>query len=64
VAFLSPSSSSSSSNGNGDCVEVADPGGAVAMRDSKRQSGPVLTSTAEGWRGFIAGVVSNEPGTR
>ncbi|GHJ34478.1 DUF397 domain-containing protein [Streptomyces sp. TS71-3] len=57
VAFIK----SSYSNGNGECVEVARLGDAVAMRDSK-QPGPVLTSTAEGWRAFIAGVVNDELG--
>ena len=51
---------SSYSNGNGNCVEVAQCGAYVAMRDSKQQSGPVLTSTAEGWRAFIAGVVTHQ----
>ncbi len=58
VAFVR----SSHSNGNGECVEVADLGGAVAMRDSKDAAGPVLTSTVDGWKAFIAGVVSEEFG--
>jgi hypothetical protein len=53
---------SSYSNGNGECVEVACLGCAVAMRDSKQQDGPVLTSTIEGWRAFIASVVNDESG--
>ncbi|MBA0053709.1 DUF397 domain-containing protein [Streptomyces sp. AJS327] len=49
---------SSYSNGNGECVEVVHLDDAVAMRDTKqRGAGPVLTSTVEGWRTFIAGVV-------
>lgn len=51
---------SSYSNGNGECVEVAHLGEAVAMRDSKQQAGPVLTSTVEGWQAFIASVVNDE----
>lgn len=58
VAFVR----SSYSNGNGSCVEVADLGNAVAMRDSKDTTGPVLTSTVEGWHAFIAGVVNDEFG--
>ncbi|MEU3710480.1 DUF397 domain-containing protein [Streptomyces catenulae] len=50
---------SSYSNGNGNCVEVADLGTAVGLRDSKQDAGPVLTSSAEGWQAFIAGVVNN-----
>jgi uncharacterized protein DUF397 len=53
---------SSYSIGNGSCVEVADLGGAVAMRDSKWQAGPVLSSTAEGWRAFVTGMVGDEFG--
>ncbi|MYU56707.1 MULTISPECIES: DUF397 domain-containing protein [Streptomyces] len=54
---------SSYSNGNGSCVEVANLGDAVAMRDTKQHGmGPVLTNTAEGWRAFIAGVVNGEFG--
>ena len=33
---------STRSNGSGDCVEVADLGGAVGVRDSKDHDGPVL----------------------
>ncbi|MFF2813174.1 DUF397 domain-containing protein [Streptomyces sp. NPDC058000] len=55
---------SSYSAGNGDCVEVANLGAAVATRDSKHQSGPVVTSSVEGWRAFIAGVVNGTFGER
>ncbi|MFJ6011183.1 DUF397 domain-containing protein [Streptomyces sp. NPDC092952] len=47
---------SSHSNGNGNCVEVAHLDGAVAVRDSKQQAGPVLTCASEGWQSFIGGV--------
>ncbi|MDT0342435.1 DUF397 domain-containing protein [Streptomyces litchfieldiae] len=53
---------SSYSNGNGDCVEVADLGGAVALRDSKQQAGPVLVSTVEVWQAFITSVGNDEFG--
>ncbi|MEU2246998.1 DUF397 domain-containing protein [Streptomyces sp. NPDC019224] len=48
---------SSHSNGNGNCVEVANLGMAVAVRDSKVQAGPVLTCAADGWRAFVGSVV-------
>ncbi|MFB7913965.1 DUF397 domain-containing protein [Streptomyces sp. NPDC056061] len=47
---------SSHSNGNGQCVEVAHLDGAVAVRDSKQQTGSVLTCAPEGWRAFIGSV--------
>ncbi|MEU5210184.1 DUF397 domain-containing protein [Streptomyces sp. NPDC020742] len=54
---------SSYSNGNGECVEVARLRDAVAIRDTKQHgTGPVLTSTAEGWRAFIASVANGEFG--
>ncbi|MEO3744558.1 DUF397 domain-containing protein [Plantactinospora sp. B5E13] len=46
-------SSRSSSNG-GNCVEVADNlPGQVLVRDSKDQTGPVLTFGPHAWRGFV-----------
>ncbi|MFB7634474.1 DUF397 domain-containing protein [Streptomyces sp. NPDC056149] len=53
---------SSHSNGNGNCLEVAVLGDIVATRDSKQHSGPVVTTTREGWRAFLAGVVNGEVG--
>ena len=45
---------SSYSNPSGNCVEVATGSrGAVAVRDSKNPSGPVLRFTAEQWQRFI-----------
>jgi hypothetical protein len=44
---------SSYSQLNGECVEVArNIPGAVAVRDSKIQSGPVLRLTPAAWRAF------------
>lgn len=40
---------SSYSSGEGQCVEVAVIGGAVATRDSKNPAGPALVFTPEGW---------------
>ncbi|HEY2578633.1 MAG TPA: DUF397 domain-containing protein [Streptosporangiaceae bacterium] len=49
--------SSYSSNGGGECVEVArNPGGIVAVRDSKDPDGPKLTFSPEDWRSFTADV--------
>ncbi|BCL14758.1 DUF397 domain-containing protein [Micromonospora sagamiensis] len=51
---------SSRSSANGQCVEVADNiPGAVAVRDSKDRSGPVLTFGAQDWRRFIDFLKSN-----
>ncbi|MBJ7001479.1 DUF397 domain-containing protein [Streptomyces griseofuscus] len=51
---------SSHSNGNGNCVEVAHLDGGIALRDSKEQAGPVLTSAFDGWHAFVGGVVKGE----
>jgi threonine dehydrogenase-like Zn-dependent dehydrogenase len=42
------------SGGNGSCVEIADLGMAVAVRDSKDRGGAVLVFGVGAWRGFIA----------
>jgi len=43
------------SNGSGgECVEVADPRGRVAVRDTMDRQGPPLTFTPEAWRTFAA----------
>jgi hypothetical protein len=47
---------SSRSAGNGACVEIATLPSAVAMRDSKDPTGPILSFDAESWRAFIAAV--------
>jgi hypothetical protein len=46
-------SSRSGSNG-GNCVEVAERLGAVAVRDSKNPDGPALTFSRPSWRTFTA----------
>lgn len=49
------------SNPNGNCVEVATPHqGAVLVRDSKNQDGPVLAFTPDEWTAFLAGVRAGE----
>ena len=52
---------STRSNAGGDCVEVADNlSDAVAVRDSKDKTGPVLTFTPDEWRAFIGGAKDGE----
>jgi hypothetical protein len=51
---------SSRSGGNGQCVEVTELGDAVALRDSKNRSGPILIFTPEEWRAFVGGVRGGE----
>ncbi len=48
------------SNATGECVEVADFGGDLAVRDSKDPTGPVLMFTAAKWAAFTAGVRAAE----
>ena len=47
---------SSRSSTNANCVEVAFAGPAVAVRDSKNTSGPVLAFPAEGWTALLSTV--------
>jgi Domain of unknown function (DUF397) len=51
---------SSRSSGNGNCVEVAVLDEAVAVRDSKDRSGPVLIFTPAEWDAFMAGARNGE----
>ncbi|MPZ89058.1 MAG: DUF397 domain-containing protein [Nitriliruptorales bacterium] len=51
---------SSRSNINGECVEVATLDDAVALRDSKDPTGPVLVFTPGEWDAFTAGVRDGE----
>lgn len=44
------------SGGNGSCVEIADLGAAVAVRDSKDPDGPKLVFTVDQWRSFTGGI--------
>ncbi|WP_329093264.1 MULTISPECIES: DUF397 domain-containing protein [unclassified Streptosporangium] len=50
---------SSLSGANGDCVEVADLGDVVAVRDSKNPGGPGLVFTRATWSAFVAGLKSD-----
>jgi hypothetical protein len=47
---------STRSGGNGSCVEVADLGNAIAVRDSKDPDGPKLIFIADEWRMFTRSV--------
>ena len=45
---------------SGQCVEVADLGDAVAMRDAADPDGPVLSFTRSSWTAFVADLVRGE----
>jgi len=45
---------SSRSMGNGECAEVGQGPGVVAVRDTRDRSGPVLTFGSVAWRAFTA----------
>jgi len=49
-------SSFSGSNGGTDCVEVALPPEAAALRDSKHRSGPILTVPRESWTRLLGSI--------
>jgi len=51
---------STRSQGNGQCVEVACSGDAVAVRNSKHPSGPALIFTPDEWTTFIGGAKDGE----
>jgi hypothetical protein len=51
---------SSHSSANGACVEVAEIGDLIAVRDSKDPAGPKLAFTAPEWEAFTAGVQGGE----
>lgn len=53
---------SSYSAESANCVEVADDGNAVHIRDSKDPGGPTLTFPRGAWRAFLAGVWAGEFG--
>jgi hypothetical protein len=44
------------SGNGGDCVEVADVGPAIAVRDSKDPEGPHLDFSAHEWQAFVTGL--------
>jgi putative sterol carrier protein len=40
------------SNGSGNCVEVGNQAGRVAVRDTENRGGAVLSVSAEAWQAF------------
>lgn len=44
------------SAGNGACVQVAPVAGAILIRDSKNQDGPVVPYPGNSWRIFVGAV--------
>jgi hypothetical protein len=52
--------SSFSGGGNTNCVEVAQSGRTIAVRDSKHRSGPILTLTESNWKTFILSMRASE----
>jgi hypothetical protein len=44
------------SGSNGNCVEIASTGTAVAVRDSRDPHGPRLAFTPDRWRAFTAAI--------
>lgn len=53
--------STRSGGGNdSNCIEVADLGTAVAVRDSKHPTGPVLIFTPDEWHAFLDGAKDGE----
>lgn len=52
----------SSRSGSNECVEVADNlPGRVLVRDSKDQTGPMLTFTPRAWSAFVTDVAKRRP---
>ncbi|MBV9448813.1 MAG: DUF397 domain-containing protein [Streptosporangiaceae bacterium] len=48
--------SSYSGASGGNCVQVATPPGAIALRDSNHPTGPVLHFTPNEWQAFLASI--------
>ena len=50
-----------SASGSTGCIEVAPlPDGGIAVRDSKKPAGPVLSFNRHEWLSFLAGVTDGE----
>jgi len=52
--------SSFSGNGGANCVDVADDGETIYVRNSKSPSGAVVAFTQSEWRAFISGAKNQE----
>ena len=53
---------SSHSNPSGNCVEVAERAGGIALRDSRFPDGPELAFTTATWNVFLRGVTERYSG--
>lgn len=51
---------SSHSSGNGECVEVANLGASIGVRDSKDQQGPALLFPPSAWQTFSRRIKQGE----
>ncbi|PZG16539.1 DUF397 domain-containing protein [Micromonospora craterilacus] len=51
---------STRSSGGGNCVEVADSGALVGIRDTKDRAGGTLVISSDAWGGFIDAVRCGE----
>ena len=61
--IVGPFRKSSYSGAQGNCIEVASTAvGGHAVRDSKDQTGPILTFAPGGWQAFLACAKSGEFG--
>jgi hypothetical protein len=56
------SSHSGGYEGGSNCVEVASPGGVIAVRDSKDPDRHALAFAAGEWRAFVAGIKDSDCG--
>jgi hypothetical protein len=52
--------SSFSGNGGGNCVDVADDGGKIYVRNSKNPGGAIVAFTQSEWMAFISGAKNRE----
>lgn len=50
----------SGASGSSDCVEVAEIGESILIRDSKDPAGPILTFTHSEWNAFVVGIRNGE----
>jgi hypothetical protein len=55
---------SSASGGSGECVEVAQWGSSVLIRDSQDRSGPILRVNAAQWLGLLERARNGDIGLR
>ena len=51
---------SSLSFANGNCVQIADLGGEIGVRNSRNPDGPILRFSIHEWHAFLAGARNGE----